>query len=57
MTKWLSKDDNNKIYYEVQPIFRNFNDQIPIGNRLFAYNTHDQFHVFISNCNSKSIEK
>ncbi|QNQ80213.1 hypothetical protein [Lactobacillus sp. PV034] len=58
---------NLNVYYEIQPIFLQADDVIPIGNRIFAcsnyaenldYNSNSQinyplpFHVFIPNVDS-----
>ena len=47
-------DSENKkvlVYYEVEPIFLNTDDKIPIGTRIFAFrdtDTSDQVNNFIS---------
>lgn len=63
-SKNQSDDEISDIYYEVQPIFLNSNDSVPIGNRILAcdvdlkYNLFEKeyeppFHVFIPNCDEK----
>ncbi|MBD5070038.1 MAG: hypothetical protein HDT50_07745 [Lactobacillus sp.] len=54
VSNYLKKSDTAKIYYEVEAIFRNENDVVPMGNRIKAISldkTTDfkDFHVFIPN--------
>lgn len=52
-------DSENKkvlVYYEVEPIFLNTDDKIPIGTRIFAFrdtDTSDQVNNFISQSKKK----
>lgn len=47
---WL-KIENSTVFYEIQPIFTDSNDTMPIGNRILAINlnTKAQFHVLVPN--------
>lgn len=54
VSNYLKKSVTAKIYYEVEAIFRNEDDVVPIGNRIKAISldkTDDfkDFHVFIPN--------
>lgn len=52
--KFLEKSKQSAIYYEVEAIFRNDDDVVPIGNRIKAISLDktddfEDFHVFIPN--------
>lgn len=54
VSNYLKKSVNAKIYYEVEAIFRNEDDVVPIGNRIKAISLDktddfEDFHVFIPN--------
>ncbi|OFI50459.1 hypothetical protein BG261_00850 [Floricoccus tropicus] len=64
---YLKNNDSGSIYFEVEPIYFDKEDKIPIGNRYLAYGGKDKdnekyknfsnFHVFIPNYDINIIPK